>query len=89
MELLIRTFPSGLTVGATYAIGAVGLALIWGVLHMMVIAHGTILVIGVFSGIFIVPKKGRIAGFVALAVGRLRTLRGGLCGPSVPARSTG
>ena len=89
MELLIRTFPSGLTVGATYAIGAVGLALIWGVLHMLVIAHGTILVIGVFSGVFIVSMKGGIAGFVALTVRRLRILRGGVCGPTVPARPTG
>lgn len=89
MELLIRTFPSGLTVGAMYAIGAVGLALIWGVLHMLVIAHGTILVIGVFSGVLIVSMKGGLAGFVGLAVGRLRTLRGGRCGPTVPTRSTG
>lgn len=88
MELLIRTFPSGLTVGATYAIGAVGLALIWGMLHMLVIAHGTILLIRVCSVVFIVSMKGGIAGFVALTVGRLRILRGGVCGPTVPARPT-
>ena len=89
MELLIRTFPGGLTIGAMYAIGAVGLALIWGMLHMLVIAHGTLLVIGVFSGVFFVSMKGGIAGFVALTVRRLRILRGGVCGPTVPARPTG
>ena len=57
MESLIRTIPSGLTIGAMYAISAVGLTLIWGVLHMLVIAHGTILVIGGISSVLILPIR--------------------------------
>lgn len=57
MESLVRTIPGGLTIGAMCAISAVGLTLIWGVLHVLVIAHGTILVIGGISRVFVLPIR--------------------------------
>ena len=58
MDSLIQIVVSGLTIGAMYAISAVGLALIWGVLHMLNMAHGTLLVIGGYTSFVAVNMLG-------------------------------
>ena len=58
MDSLIQVVVSGLTIGAMYAISAVGLALIWGVLHMLNMAHGTLLVIGGYTSFVAVNMLG-------------------------------
>ena len=58
MDSLIQVVVSGLTIGAMYAISAIGLALIWGVLHMLNMAHGTLLVIGGYTSFVAVNMLG-------------------------------
>lgn len=58
MDSLIQVVVSGLTIGAMYAISAVGLALIWGVLNMLNMAHGTLLTIGGYTSFVAVNMVG-------------------------------
>jgi branched-subunit amino acid ABC-type transport system permease component len=46
MEVAVQIVASGLTLGAMYAISAVGLALVFGALNMLNMAHGAILALG-------------------------------------------
>ena len=58
MDALIQIVVSGLTIGAMYAVSAIGLALIWGVLHMLNMAHGTLLTIGGYTSFVAVSMVG-------------------------------
>ena len=49
METLTLVVLSGLTLGAMYALSAIGLSLIWGALGMLNMAHGSLLAIGGYS----------------------------------------
>ncbi len=46
MDVAIQIVASGLTLGAMYAISTVGLALVYGALNMLNMAHGAILALG-------------------------------------------
>lgn len=46
MGILFELFLSGLAVGSMYAIGTISLAMIWGSLGMLNLAHGAVLAIG-------------------------------------------
>lgn len=49
IETLTLVMISGLTLGAMYALSAVGLSLIWGALGMLNMAHGALLAIGGYA----------------------------------------
>ncbi len=49
MEAFLQVFFSGLTMGAMYALSAVGLALLWGVVGMLNMAQGAMLAIGGYA----------------------------------------
>ncbi len=72
MEVFAQIIASGLTLGAMYAVAAVGLALVYGALGMLNLAHGAILTFGGYAAYHAVTNMGMpmIAGFAAaVAVG--------------------
>jgi len=46
MDVLIQIIASGLTLGAMYAVSTIGLALVYGSLNMLNMAHGALLALG-------------------------------------------
>lgn len=46
MDIFIQIVVSGLTLGAMYAVGTIGLSLVWGALRMLNMAHGVLIAIG-------------------------------------------
>ena len=58
METLTLVILSGLTLGALYALSAIGLSLIWGALGMLNMAHGSLLAIGGYSCYAIIVYLG-------------------------------
>lgn len=49
----MRLFFSGLIIGGTYALIAIGYTLVYGILFMINFAHGEVMMIGAFSGYFV------------------------------------
>ena len=76
MDALIQIMVSGLTLGAMYALGAVGLALTFGTMRMFNMAHGVFMTIGAYAAFSSVTYLGAPL-LVALFVG---ILAGGLIG---------
>jgi len=56
--ILTAVTLNGLTVGAIYALGALGLTLIYGVLHIINFAHGSMLMVAMFGVFYLVTKLG-------------------------------
>ena len=48
MELLIQVAVNGILVGGLYAVMALGLALVWGVLNIVNLAHGSFIMLGAY-----------------------------------------
>ncbi len=48
MSFFIQIIVSGLTLGAMYALAAVGLALVWGSFNMLNMSHGVIMTLGAY-----------------------------------------
>lgn len=80
MELgaIVQILVSGLTLGGIYAISAIGLALLWGVMGMLNLAHGAFMAIGAYAAVYAVATLGLpwfmglpIAFVVGLALGWL------------------
>lgn len=76
MEAIIQILVSGLTLGAMYALGSVGLALTFGTMRMFNMAHGVFMTIGAYAAFAMVTYAGAPL-IVALLVG---ILTGGLIG---------
>jgi branched-subunit amino acid ABC-type transport system permease component len=81
---------NGLTVGGVYALGAVGLTLVYGILRLVNFAHGDLLTLGAYvawtgiAGQFgLVPWQvaAGLAALAAVAVGWLEVARDRLRGP--------
>ncbi|RYZ13219.1 MAG: branched-chain amino acid ABC transporter permease [Comamonadaceae bacterium] len=49
MDLLLQTLVNGLVVGAGYAVIAVGLTLVFGILHIVNFAHGAFFALGAYA----------------------------------------
>lgn len=64
--ILLPAFVNGLTMGAVYALVALGLTLIYGVLHIINFAHGSLLMVGLY-GAFLLSRVG-IDPYLALVV---------------------
>ena len=67
--MLLQQLVNGVMLGSTYALIAIGYTLVFGVLHLVHLAHGEVFMIGAFIGLFVVLWTG--AGVVAALVGGL------------------
>ena len=65
--ILLAVSLNGLTVGAIYALVALGLALIYGVLHIINFAHGSILMLALYAGFFLFTLAG-VDPYVAILI---------------------
>ncbi|WP_417680592.1 branched-chain amino acid ABC transporter permease [Roseibium sp.] len=67
LAILIPSVLNGLTTGALYALVALGLTLIYGVLHIINFAHGALLMIGLYAVYFLNVQFG-IDPYVSLLI---------------------
>lgn len=67
MSILIASVLNGLTTGALYALVALGLTLIYGVLHIINFAHGALLMIAMF-GVYFLNKLFGLDPYVSLFI---------------------
>ena len=58
MDVLVQIIASGLTLGAMYAISTIGLALVYGALNMLNMAHGAILALGGYICFYMMAVLG-------------------------------
>jgi branched-chain amino acid transport system permease protein len=65
--ILLPATINGLTMGAVYALVALGLTLIYGVLHIINFAHGSLLMVGLY-GVFFLNRLLGVDPYLALAV---------------------
>ena len=57
-DILFPSVLNGLTTGAVYALVALGLTLIYGVLHIINFAHGSMLMLSMFGVYYLLTKLG-------------------------------
>lgn len=58
MELFLQQFFNGIMLGSTYAIVAVGLTLVFGILHVPNFAHGHLYMLGAYIAFFFMTAVG-------------------------------
>jgi branched-subunit amino acid ABC-type transport system permease component len=76
MEVLVQIIATGLTLGAMYALAAMGLSLVWGALGMLNMAHGALMTVGAYFCFWGIARLG-----LPLVLGLPVALIGGaLCG---------
>ncbi|MEX0408302.1 branched-chain amino acid ABC transporter permease [Aquibium sp. LZ166] len=66
-SIIIPSLLNGLTTGALYALVALGLTLIYGVLHIINFAHGALLMLGLYAVYYLNTRLG-IDPYVALLI---------------------
>ena len=66
-SILWASVLNGVTTGAVYALIALGLTLIYGVLHIINFAHGSLLMLAMFGVYFLLTKAG-VDPYLALVV---------------------
>jgi len=67
LAIIVPSVLNGLTTGALYALVALGLTLIYGVLHIINFAHGALLMLGLY-GVFYLNTRFGIDPYVALLI---------------------
>lgn len=67
LAIIIPSVLNGLTTGALYALAALGLTLIYGVLHIINFAHGALLMLALY-GVFYLNASLGVDPYVALAI---------------------
>jgi branched-chain amino acid transport system permease protein len=67
MEIFLQQLINGLTIGSSYALVAVGFTLIFGVLRVVYLAHGAVLIIGAYIGLFAQQWTGSILAALLIA----------------------
>lgn len=67
MDVLAQILASGLTLGAMYAVSTVGLALVYGSLNMLNMAHGALLALGGYICLYVMERLGLPAPLGMLA----------------------
>lgn len=70
MDVLVQIIASGLTLGAMYAVSTIGLALVYGALNMLNMAHGAVLALGGYVCFYAMTVLGlpAVAGVAAAAI---------------------
>lgn len=58
MDSIVQVLVSAITLGGIYAVSALGLALLWGVMGMLNMAHGSLMAIGAYTAVFVVSQFG-------------------------------
>ena len=58
MELFFQQLLNGLTVGGVYSLVALGLTLVYGILHVPNFAHGAFYMTGAFAGYYLMTALG-------------------------------
>ena len=53
MQLLLQVLASGVLLGGLYALMALGLALVWGVLNIVNLSHGALIMLGAYTSYFL------------------------------------
>lgn len=66
-EFLVQQFINGLSIGAIYALVAVGLTLMFGIMDVINFAHGEFVMLGAYAGFLVVAHAG-VGFFPALLV---------------------
>jgi len=61
MKLLIEQILNGLAMGSIYAIITLGLALVYGVMRILHVAHASIYTVGAYVGVYIYGHTGSLA----------------------------
>jgi len=72
--IILQTLVNGLLIGGIYGLAALGLSLIWGVMKVVNLAHGTFIMIGAYMGYGMYHLLGLhplLAIVVALVVGAI------------------
>ncbi|MCI3952918.1 MAG: amino acid/amide transporter rane protein 1, family [Burkholderiales bacterium] len=67
MELLLQVLVSGILLGGLYALMALGLALVWGVLNIVNLSHGALIMLGAYVTYFLFTGA-HIDPFAALPI---------------------
>ncbi len=67
MAIIVPSVLNGLTTGALYALVALGLTLIYGVLHIINFAHGALLMVGLYAVYYLNSSLG-LDPYVALLI---------------------
>ena len=70
MDLLIQVLINGVLLGGFYAIMALGLALVWGVLNIVNLAHGAFIMLGAYLSWYLY-QYGGIDPFIGLPLNAL------------------
>ena len=78
LDILWPSFLNGLTTGAIYALVALGLTLIYGVLHIINFAHGAALMVALYGVYFLFTRLG-IDPYLALPIMVPAMFVGGYC----------
>lgn len=60
MHLLIEQILNGLAMGSIYAIITLGLALVYGVMRILHVAHASVYAVGAYAGVFIFHSTGSL-----------------------------
>jgi branched-chain amino acid transport system permease protein len=67
VHLLLQVLSSGILLGGLYALMALGLALVWGVLNIVNLSHGALIMLGAYVTYFLVSGAG-MDPFAALPI---------------------
>ncbi|HKA35136.1 MAG TPA: branched-chain amino acid ABC transporter permease [Candidatus Binatia bacterium] len=70
MQLLWQILINGVLLGGLYALMALGLVLVWGVLNIVNLSHGALIMLGAYAGYYLFTGAG-IDPFVALPISML------------------
>ncbi|HAF21496.1 MAG TPA: branched-chain amino acid ABC transporter permease, partial [Blastocatellia bacterium] len=62
MDTFVQQLINGLTIGAIYALIALGYTMVYGILRLINFAHGDIYMVGAFVGYFLSFQLGFAAG---------------------------
>ena len=85
--MLTAAVLNGLMYGAIYALVALGLTLIYGVLHIINFAHGAMLMLALYSAFFLF-KLFNIDPYVAILIVTPASFISGLCDVPMGYRQT-
>jgi len=60
MQLFIEQFLNGIAIGSIYALVTLGLALVYGVMRILHVAHAAIYTVGAYTGLFVLHVTGNL-----------------------------